>query len=50
MFASIYVLLFIVWIFVLHQKISAGPDPPGAATTKRGGALEAATSRASHRQ
>ena len=27
MFGGIYALLFVLWVYVLHQKISHGPDP-----------------------
>jgi cytochrome bd ubiquinol oxidase subunit I len=49
MFGGIYTLLFILWVYVLHQKISHGPEPhePEAPTTPRG-ALAAATDRPSH--
>jgi cytochrome d ubiquinol oxidase subunit I len=49
MFGLIYGLLFWVWLFVLHQKIQAGPQPvhpPGRTTTK--GLEEAASARALH--
>lgn len=44
MFGLVYALLFWVWVFVLHQKIQAGPQPvtPPERTTARG--LEAAAS------
>jgi cytochrome d ubiquinol oxidase subunit I len=46
MFGLIYALLFWVWLFVLHQKIQAGPQPaspPGRTTAK--GLEEAAAAR-----
>ena len=50
MFGAIYTLLFFVWVFVLHQKISHGPDPIEAEPTRtEGGVLEAATSWQGHR-
>jgi cytochrome d ubiquinol oxidase subunit I len=51
MFGAIYALLFVLWVFVLHQKISHGPDahepepPPG---TSPGGALSAAAGWVTH--
>lgn len=51
MFGGIYTLLFVLWVFVLHQKISHGPDPhePGPPpSTPRGGALSAAAERPAH--
>jgi cytochrome d ubiquinol oxidase subunit I len=47
MFGLVYVLLFWVWVFVLHQKIKAGPKPvaPPGKTTARG-LEEAASARA----
>jgi cytochrome d ubiquinol oxidase subunit I len=52
MFGAIYSLLFCVWVFVLHQKISHGPEPVNAETITghSGGALEAATKWAGHRE
>jgi cytochrome d ubiquinol oxidase subunit I len=50
MFGAIYLLLFCVWVFVLHQKISHGPEPVSAETItgRLGGAWEAATTWAGH--
>nr|WP_231936102.1 cytochrome ubiquinol oxidase subunit I [Bythopirellula polymerisocia] len=50
MFAAIYILLFVIWIYVLHQKISHGPEPVLAESdsTQRGGALAAASSWMEH--
>jgi cytochrome d ubiquinol oxidase subunit I len=46
MFGAIYALLFVLWVYVLHQKISHGPDPhEPPAETLPGGALAAATER-----
>lgn len=52
MFAAIYLLLFVIWIYVLHQKISHGPNPidPSASKLVSGGAMEAATSWQQHRE
>ncbi len=47
MFAAIYMLLFFVWVFVLHQKISHGPDFEPESKSS-GGALDAASSWAGH--
>jgi cytochrome d ubiquinol oxidase subunit I len=49
MFGLIYALLFWVWLYVLHQKIMAGPQPvhPPERTTARG-LEEAASARALH--
>jgi cytochrome d ubiquinol oxidase subunit I len=49
MFGGIYALLFILWVYVLHQKITHGPEPhePEPTTTPRG-ALAAAGDRPSH--
>lgn len=47
MFAGIYLLLFFVWVFVLHQKITHGPDAHDH-TPASGGALAAAVSRSGH--
>jgi cytochrome d ubiquinol oxidase subunit I len=51
MFGAIYALLFMLWVFVLHQKISHGPDPhepePPPGTAPRG-ALSAASERVTH--
>lgn len=49
MFAGIYILLFIVWVYVLHQKISHGPEPH-TPTPVQEGALAAATSWTGHEQ
>ena len=51
MFGGIYTLLFIVWIYVLHQKIGHGPElqiESDANGGHRGGALAAASERPSH--
>ncbi len=51
MFGGIYFLLGILWIFVLHQKITHGPEPHGATPPEhpqRGGALAAAAERPAH--
>lgn len=52
MFAAIYILLFIVWVYVLHQKIKAGPEKVATEVTpdKAGGALKAAGARVEHRE
>lgn len=52
MFAAIYLLLFIIWIYVLHQKITAGPEKVSeeVTTDKLGGALAAAGARVEHRE
>ena len=47
MFAGIYILLFIVWVYVLHQKITHGPEPHDTAPAE-GGALAAASSWTGH--
>jgi Cytochrome bd-type quinol oxidase, subunit 1 len=49
MFGLIYGVLFLVWVFVLHQKIQRGPEPvtPGAHTTREG-FLRAAEDRVLH--
>lgn len=50
MFGAIYVLLFFVWVFVLHQKISHGPEPVAAEhATTPGGILDAASTWTGHR-
>jgi cytochrome d ubiquinol oxidase subunit I len=48
MFGAIYLLLFVVWVFVLHQKISHGPDPHEPHPATSGGALAAAAERPAH--
>jgi cytochrome bd ubiquinol oxidase subunit I len=51
MFGGIYTLLFVLWVYVLHQKISHGPDAHDEASspsTPRGGALHAAAERPAH--
>lgn len=50
MFGTIYFLLFCVWVFVLHQKISHGPEPitPATIAGHPGGVMEAATTWAGH--
>jgi len=50
MFMGIYSLLFVVWIYVLHQKISAGPDVFAKKNReeKPGGALDVASERVTH--
>lgn len=52
MFMAIYALLFVLWIYVLHQKIKAGPEivADHITTSSHGGALGAATSRIEHRE
>ncbi len=52
MFMAIYLLLFIVWVYVLHQKITAGPEIVSSevTTSKQGGALGAAGARVEHRE
>lgn len=50
MFAGIYSLLGVLWVYVLHQKISHGPEahaPPPGETFQRG-ALSAASERVTH--
>jgi cytochrome d ubiquinol oxidase subunit I len=51
MFGAIYALLGVLWIYVLHQKISHGPDvhegPPPDRSSRRG-ALAAAAERPAH--
>lgn len=49
MFGLIYAALFLVWVFVLNQKIQRGPEPvtPGAHTTREG-FLQAAEDRVLH--
>ncbi len=50
MFGAIYILLFFVWVFVLHQKISHGPEPIGRDhETTPGGVMEAASTWTGHR-
>jgi cytochrome d ubiquinol oxidase subunit I len=50
MFGGIYFLLFILWVYVLHQKISLGPEPhvPGLVASPGRGALTAAAERVAH--
>jgi cytochrome d ubiquinol oxidase subunit I len=50
MFMSIYALLFVVWVYVLHQKITAWPDvvEHEVTTSKPGGAIAAAGARVEH--
>jgi cytochrome d ubiquinol oxidase subunit I len=51
MFGAIYALLFVLWVYVLHQKISHGPDehePPPPGSTSSRSALAAASERPSH--
>ena len=50
MFMAIYTLLFIVWIYVLHQKITSGPDLVAheVTTSKPSGAWGAAGARVEH--
>jgi cytochrome d ubiquinol oxidase subunit I len=46
-FSFVYVLLFAVWVNVLHNKIMHGPEPaPERASTKTAGLLESASERA----
>ena len=49
MFAGIYILLFIVWVFVLHQKITHGPEPHEPAVGE-GGAIDAAAAWTGHKE
>lgn len=46
MFALIYSLLFMVWIYVLNEKIKTGPEPLAAEGEGSEGFLDVATSRA----
>jgi len=49
LFAVIYLLLFIVWVFVLNAKIQAGPAPAAAPAGREGkGILDAASRLAGH--
>ncbi len=51
MFGAIYTLLFVVWVYVLHQKITHGPDPirpPALPAHLLQAALAAASSRIAH--
>jgi cytochrome d ubiquinol oxidase subunit I len=51
MFGAIYLLLFVVWVYVLHQKISHGPEPiavPPVPERPLRGALAAAADRPAH--
>jgi cytochrome d ubiquinol oxidase subunit I len=41
MFSFIYILLFAVWVFVLHSKIRHGPDEPEQPPAPSGGLLDA---------
>ncbi|MEQ8210698.1 MAG: cytochrome ubiquinol oxidase subunit I [Lacipirellulaceae bacterium] len=52
MFGAIYGLLFFVWVFVLHQKITHGPEDhePGEDKDNSTGILNAAAVRPSHRE
>lgn len=51
MFTVIYLLLFVVWVYVLHQKITHGPDElPPESIERRTGALEAASAWMEHRE
>jgi cytochrome d ubiquinol oxidase subunit I len=50
-FGAIYTLLFILWVYVLHQKIAHGPDsraPMLGPPSLGAGALEAAAERVGH--
>ena len=50
MFGAIYILLFFVWVFVLHQKITHGPEPVEFVPKgEPGGVFEAATTWSGHR-
>jgi cytochrome d ubiquinol oxidase subunit I len=49
MFGLIYLLLGALWVFVLNNKIQAGPHPPPRAGEKPGGLLDAAGSLVGHR-
>jgi cytochrome d ubiquinol oxidase subunit I len=51
MFGAIYTLLFVVWVYVLHQKITHGPEPTAAPPEPKRplqGALAAAADRPAH--
>jgi cytochrome d ubiquinol oxidase subunit I len=51
MFGAIYVLLFAIWVYILHQKISHGPEPTLAGPSPIGpgqGVLAAASTRPAH--
>jgi cytochrome d ubiquinol oxidase subunit I len=46
-FSFVYILLFLVWINVLHTKLTHGPDPiPATVPTGAGGLIESVTERA----
>jgi cytochrome d ubiquinol oxidase subunit I len=49
MFGLIYLLLGVLWVFVLNNKIQAGPHPPPRAAETPGGLLDAAGSLVGHR-
>jgi cytochrome d ubiquinol oxidase subunit I len=48
LFGLIYLLLGAVWVFVLNDKIRAGPEPPRPAAERRHGLLGAAATLAGH--
>ena len=51
LFGMIYALLFVVWLYVLHDKIQHGPAPVHAAAhTTTEGILEASAGRTLHRE
>jgi cytochrome d ubiquinol oxidase subunit I len=51
MFTAIYILLFVIWVYVLHQKIQKGPESVSQeVTTDKPGAMGAATARVEHRE
>jgi len=51
LFGAIYALLFVVWIYVLNDKIQRGPQPVHAAAhTTAGGVLDVGAERTLHRE
>ncbi len=48
LFGIIYALLFVVWIYVMHDKITHGPDESALYGTPQGGLREAASALADH--
>jgi cytochrome d ubiquinol oxidase subunit I len=48
MFATIYLLLFAIWLYVLNDKIQKGPKPVLIGDPQRGGWLKATAARALH--
>jgi len=50
MFAGIYILLFIVWVFVLHQKITHGPEVDIKAPLHADAMVAAAATLAGHQE